>query len=98
MLLVLMTATRNDNGQLVTGVVRGVTETAPHDHGGVVQQRPLTLGNGIEVDKELIEMFEDVDFNASEIFQHFGATAVMGKRVPSSRGSWYINGTVDPIH
>ena len=95
--LVLVTASSDDRGKVVAGVVGGVAEVAADEDGGVVKKCAVAFRDLIEVGDELIEVFEQVDLDATEFFQGVFLATVMGKGVPASGGTGDFDGSVDPV-
>ena len=95
--LVLVAASSDDRGKVVAGVIGGVAEVAADEDGGVVKKCAVAFRDLIEVGEELIEVFEQVNLDATEFFQGVFLATVMGKGVPASGGSGDFDRTVDPV-
>ena len=95
--LVFVAASSDDRGKVVAGVIGGVAEVAADEDGGVVKKCAVAFRDLIEVGEELIEVFEQVNLDATEFFQGVFLATVMGKGVPASGGSGDFDRTVDPV-
>ena len=96
--LVTKAATGDDGGQVVAGVIGGVSETAADYHGGVVEQGAVAFPDLIEIGEKLIEVLEKVDLDATEVGDLVGLSAVVRKRVPTTGGAGHLDGPIDPVH
>ena len=95
--MVLVAASSDDRWEIVAGVVGGVAEVAADEDGGVVKECAVAFRDLIEVGEELIEVFEQVDLDATEFFQGVFLAAVMGKGVPTAGGAGDFDCTIDPV-
>ena len=61
--LMPISTTGHDDGQVVTGMTRGIAKVTPHDHRRVVEQGSAFFLDLIHFKKESVEMFESVDLD-----------------------------------
>lgn len=59
----LIPSAGDDYGQVVAGMIGGVSEIASHDHGRVIKKGPIPFLNLIQFKKEIIEMPQCINFN-----------------------------------
>ena len=61
--LMFVSATGHDDGQVVTGMTRGIAKVTAHYHGGVVEQSSAFFLDLIHFKKELVEMLKGIDLD-----------------------------------
>ena len=73
----IVTATCDNDRQVIAGVIGCVTKVASQDHSRIIEKCFVSLFDRIQIDKELIKLLNDTLFYARQALQSFGPASVM---------------------